>query len=231
MDIGLAQGRGGVRHGEPGPARSGGWLRALGGLFAASFAVLLIGFFGFVQSLDRTEPRLLPKGDGIVALTGGPDRIPDAVGWLAQGHGERLLISGVGTQVSLDQLAQTSPRLRGWLACCIDLDRQARNTVGNAEETRRWALARGYRSLVVVTSSYHMPRAMVELQRSMPDMHLIAAPVVTERLQGLQYWRDPSLLKILGQEYAKFIVAYVRARLTGPASSDDMTANANRRKA
>jgi uncharacterized SAM-binding protein YcdF (DUF218 family) len=190
-----------------------------------------MGFFGFVQSLDRTEPRVLPRGDGIVALTGGPDRIPDAVGWLAQGHGERLLISGVGMQVSHEQLTQMSPRLRGWLTCCIDLDRQARNTVGNAEETRRWALARGYRSLVVVTSSYHMPRAMIELQRAMPDVHFIAAPVVTERLQGLQYWRDPSLLKILGQEYAKFIVAYARARLTGPASSDDMTANANRRRA
>jgi uncharacterized SAM-binding protein YcdF (DUF218 family) len=178
------------------------------------------GFFTFVNCLSRAEPASLPRGDAIVALTGGADRIPDAVGWLAQGHGERLLISGVSTQTSVEQLVQKSPRLKA-----------ARNTVGNAEETRRWARGKGYRSLVVVTSSYHMPRALLELKRHMPETQFIAAPVVTERLQGLQYWQDLPLLRLLGQEYAKFLVAYARASLTSPAPSDDITAHTHRRRA
>ena len=213
---------------HPGRAALGSRGRSLRRLFAAaglSGVALLAGFFGFVASLERHEPVALPRGDGIVALTGGAERIPDALGWLAQGHGRRLLISGVSSQTSVEQLAQQAPGMKRWLGCCIDLDHQARNTVGNAEETRRWALAKGYRSLVVVTSSYHMPRAMLELQRQMPDITLIPAPVVTQRLQGLQVWRDGALLKLLGQEYTKFIVAYARARLTTASRSDDITAS------
>jgi uncharacterized SAM-binding protein YcdF (DUF218 family) len=231
MEAGVAPGRIDVRLDGPGPRRTGWWVRALVSGAALSLAVACGGFFGFVASLDRREPQSLPKGDAIVALTGGADRIPDAVGWLAQGHGERLLISGVNTQITVDQLVQKAPRLKRWLTCCVDLDHQARNTVGNALETRRWAQGRGYRSLVVVTSSYHMPRALLELRRHMPETEFIAAPVVTERLHELQYWRDLPLLKVLGQEYAKFVVAYARARLTAPSRSDDITADTHRRRA
>jgi uncharacterized SAM-binding protein YcdF (DUF218 family) len=227
----LAPGRTGVRPDGPDPRQFGRWVRAAAWSAALGLALTCGGFFGFVASLDRLEPQGLPKGDAIVALTGGTDRIPDAVGWLAQGHGERLLISGVNTQISVDQLVQKAPRLRSWLTCCVDLDHQARNTVGNALETRRWAQGRGYRSLVIVTSSYHMPRALLELRRHMPETEFIAAPVVTERLHGLQYWRDLPLLKVLGQEYAKFVVAYARARLTTPSRSDDITADTHRRRA
>ncbi len=231
MEAGPAPGRIGVRLDSPGPRSGRRWLRACLGIAGLGFLVSTGGFFYFVNCLSRAEPASLPKGDAIVALTGGADRIPDAVGWLAQGHGERLLISGVSTQTSVEQLAQKSPRLKAWLTCCVDLDHQARNTVGNAEETRRWARGKGYRSLVVVTSSYHMPRAMLELKRHMPETQFIAAPVVTERLQGLQYWQDLPLLRLLGQEYAKFLVAYARASLTSPAPSDDITAHTHRRRA
>ncbi len=231
MDAGLVSGRLTARHDGPDPRQIGRWVRAGVILLALGSLAGICGFVGFVSSLDRLEPRSLPRGDAIVALTGGVDRIPDAVGWLAQGRGERLLISGVSTQVSVDQLVQKAPRLKSWLTCCVDLDHQARNTVGNALETRRWALGKGYRSLVVVTSSYHMPRALLELRRHMPETEFIAAPVVTERLHGMQIWRDPPLLRILGQEYAKFVVAYARARLTTPARSDEITADTHRRPA
>lgn len=230
MDIGLASARDGT-----GLRRSRPWLRtaALAGAAAASAGMIALsaGFLGFVASIERAEPNALPKGDAIVALTGGAERIPDAVSWLAQGRGERLLISGVGTQVSVEQLAQKSPPLRSWLACCVDVGHRAMNTVGNAEETRAWAAFRGYRSLLVVTSSYHMPRALLELKRHMPNVELIAAPVVTDRLQGMRIWSDLALLRTLGQEYGKFLVAYARASLTSPAASDHITANTNRRRA
>jgi uncharacterized SAM-binding protein YcdF (DUF218 family) len=189
-----------------------------------------MGFLVFLLALDRKEPTDLARADGIVALTGGASRIPDAVEWLSHNRGQRLLISGVGASTSLERLVQQTPPLKPWLGCCVDLDHQARNTVGNALEARRWANAKGYRSLIVVTSSYHMPRAMLELQRHMPAMRLIAAPVVTERLQVMDFWQDPQLLRTVGVEYGKFLVAYARARLTTPAASDDITASDNRRR-
>jgi uncharacterized SAM-binding protein YcdF (DUF218 family) len=203
--------------------------KVLASMLIVASAALAAGFIAFVSAIERSEPRALPSADGIVALTGGPERIADAVTWLSEGRGQRLLISGVDTQTPLDHVARDIPAMRAWLHCCIDVDRQARNTVGNALESGRWAAHRGYRSLVVVTSSHHMPRAMVEFRRSMPDVTLIPAPVVTERLRTLDIWRDPALVRTLGHEYGKFIFAYVRARLTGPLRSDDMTASHPRR--
>ena len=43
-------------------------------------------------------------------------------------------------------------------------------TRGNAAETAEWARAHQVRSLIVVTSAYHMPRALAELGRDLPDV-------------------------------------------------------------
>ncbi|MGL5116156.1 MAG: YdcF family protein [Beijerinckiaceae bacterium] len=209
-------------------------LRRLQAVLVGSLALAILtfcgGFFAFVATIERSEPRGIPPADGIVALTGGPDRIADAVTWLSEGRGQRLLISGVDSHTPLERVVRETPALKAWLHCCIDVDREARNTVGNALETGRWAARRGYRSLVVVTSSHHMPRALVEFRRQMPDVTLIPAPVVTERLRALDMWRDPALVKTLGHEYGKFLVSYVRARLTGALRSDDMAASHPRRQ-
>src|SRR3954470_19042491 len=53
------------------------------------------GFFIFLRNLDRAEQRAPASVDGIVALTGGSERIADAVDLLAHGRGSRLLITGV----------------------------------------------------------------------------------------------------------------------------------------
>ncbi|MFM9973010.1 MAG: YdcF family protein [Beijerinckiaceae bacterium] len=231
MDMTLHQVRPNPDKHDPDPRKSGQVvMRFTAFAFCAASVVAITGFFAFVGSLERKEPVVLAQGDGIVALTGGAERISDAIERLAEGRGKRLLISGINTNVSIPQILHSAPGLKNWLRCCIDLDHQARNTVENAEETRRWAKAHGYKSLVVVTSSYHMPRTMVEFQRHMPDVLLIPAPVVTPRLEGLDYWRDPQLMKTLGQEYAKFVVAFARARLTSPASSVDITGSISRRR-
>jgi len=60
------------------------------------------------------------------------------------------------------------------LSCCVDLDRSAVKPRSNAAETRRWARDRGFKSLIVVTSNYHMPRAIVELSHAMPGVALIS---------------------------------------------------------
>jgi uncharacterized SAM-binding protein YcdF (DUF218 family) len=191
---------------------------------------VLAGFGLFLWSLERTEPGAVRKADGIVALTGGVDRISDAVSWLSVGSGRRLLISGVALDVTAEHLAAKSPEIRPWLRCCIDLGYVARNTVGNAKEIRYWAHVNGYRSLLVVTSSYHMPRAMVEMRRQLPDLELIAAPVVTAKLQEMDFWSHPRLLRTIGMEYLKFVVASIRAALTPARPSGQTSDTANRRR-
>jgi uncharacterized SAM-binding protein YcdF (DUF218 family) len=102
------------------------------------------------------------------------------------------------------------PERQHWFGCCVDLDYSAINTIGNAVETRRWALDRGFHSLVVVTSSYHMPRAMLEIGHRLPGVTLIPFPVVTEQRRAEPWWSNAGSAKILMSEYLKYIVAAAR---------------------
>ncbi len=220
------------RNGGSGLSAGTGALRLLGRLGLLCLAVAMavgLGFVAFVLGLAREEPALTGNADGIVVLTGGSERIADALQMLASGRARRLLITGVNTGTSQERLARQAPGYAGLFDCCVDIDHHAVNTEGNAEEAAGWMRRTGFRSLLVVTSSYHMPRALVELRRHLPNVPLTPVPVVTPRLRSGGLWRDPNLLRVLFVEYGKFVVAYGRARLTrGQRSEDIVTAAAER---
>jgi uncharacterized SAM-binding protein YcdF (DUF218 family) len=193
-------------------------------------ALLAIGFTWFVGTVATDEVRLEGKADGIVALTGGASRLSDAVDLLASGRGRRLLISGVSPTTNVGDLMRRVPDHQRWFGCCIDLDYSAINTIGNAVETRRWALGHGFRSLIVVTSSYHMPRAMLELSHQLPGVTLIAFPVVSPQRRAEGWWSHPSSAKILMLEYLKYIAANARIRLDPTPAATTVAASRGRAK-
>jgi uncharacterized SAM-binding protein YcdF (DUF218 family) len=181
-------------------------------------AVLLIGggFLWFVWTMPASEAAPTRNADGIVVLTGSAFRISDALELLAAGRGQRLLITGVNPQTRSEEISRLVPEHQRWFKCCVDLDHSALNTVGNAVETRRWAQARGFHSLIVVTSNFHMPRAMAELGRELPDVTLVPYPVVSDRVRVGAWWENPATARLLFWEYLKYIVA--RSRMVLPAS-------------
>ncbi|MFS8042818.1 YdcF family protein [Xanthobacter sp. AM33] len=170
------------------------------------------GFLAFTARIAAREPAAVKSADAIVVLTGGPSRIMDAVGLLADGRGRRLLITGVNPATTTDEMRRALPDGEHLLGCCIDLGHKALNTRGNALEAAEWTREKRFRSLVVVTSSWHMPRAMMELGRALPDVELVAYPVVTTRTQPESWWSDPGTLRLLVKEYLKFIMATVKIR-------------------
>jgi len=197
-------------------ARSGRFVRAIGWLFGIGiFAGLVFcaGFLWFVLRLPTAEAAFTEKAEGIVVLTGGASRIEDAIDLLARGRGQRLLISGVNPMTTEREIARLRPEHEKIIACCVDLDHAAVNTITNATETRRWVMDRGFRSLIVVTSNYHMPRAMTELSHQLPDIALIEFPVVSERLKA--GWTHGPTLRLLFTEYVKYVAAVARIRVPG----------------
>jgi uncharacterized SAM-binding protein YcdF (DUF218 family) len=182
------------------------------GLAALGVAALFCGFLAFVACLERDERIPSGRADGIVALTGGAQRIGDAIDLLANGYGRRLLITGVNERTSRDEIARLNPTQRHWIDCCVDLDYRARNTIGNAIATRRWIADNGFRSLIVVTSNYHMPRTLLELHHALPNVRKVPFAVVTGNADLTGWWRSPATVRLLASEYAKYVAMWARTR-------------------
>ena len=190
------------------------FLRAtLAAALAIVFVAAGLGFIGFLSQLRGAEAEPASHADGIVVLTGGSSRVSDAMELLAGGYGRRLLISGVHPTNAASDISRSLTDNQSLLSCCVDLDRSAVNTRSNAAETRRWARERGFKSLIVVTSNYHMPRAIVELSHAMPDVELIPFSVIGDKWRDEPWWTSGATLRLLLSEYAKYVAAEVRVRL------------------
>ena len=176
-------------------------------LAAALLAVALgAGFAWFAADAARPAPPP-PPGDGIVVLTGGAGRVERGLRLLAEGRAGRLLVSGTGRGDLADLIAAAGlePAVAANVSPTrVTLGRGARSTRGNARETAEWAAAHHMGSLIVVTSGYHMRRALWELRRTLPaTVVLHPAPLVPHLPDG----HDQVPLRLLASEYAKWLGA------------------------
>ena len=212
----------------PAPARAcrhgrGRWLlRCLGfglALIAIPPAVMAISLLHFLWIIDRGERAPENRAEAIVALSGDPSRITQAVQLLASGHGQSLFITGVDNEDEVLRQRRLQPDL---FACCIDVDHGARDTKEDAAAIARWAKARHVHSLLVVTSSPHLPRAIIEINDALPGVQTFPSAVV-KGLYDYRDWRsDPASWPWFAREYVKSIGALLRNRFPWlwPASWD-----------
>src|ERR1051326_778816 len=190
------------------------WIGFLTMAAGATGILLLGGGFGwFVLRIANDEITLDRNADGIVVLTGAAARIPDAIELLATDHGKRLLITGVHRATSASEIARLTPLYSKYFTCCIDLDRSALNTFGNALETKRWAVEHNFNSLIVVTSNWHMPRALTEIRHQLPFATLIAYPVISEKAKAEPWWSNTESARLMVGEYLKYLLALTRMHL------------------
>lgn len=183
-----------------------GFISGLGILLAFCLLVFVtIGFirFGTFVSTIKNEASLI-NADGIVVLTGGKDRVSTAVALLQNNKAPRLLISGVHPDTSRKSIAEMMNINKSTLDCCVDLDRQAKNTKGNANQTADWVKNHNISKLIVVTSSYHMPRSLLEMHTLMPEIQLIPHVVNQFRPEHGKWYSDPTQLRVIAIEYAKY---------------------------
>ncbi|MBX9795543.1 YdcF family protein [Sphingomonas sp.] len=163
-------------------------------LVAALALAWVLGFGWFMLALPG--PRAPARTDAIVVMTGAPGRIDRGLALLRAGQAKRLLVSGVGSDVTRAALVERYPHARALFACCIDLGHQAIDTRSNAEETADWVRAHGYRSVRLVTSDWHLRRAEMELESTLgPQVMLLG-----DGVPG-----DPGA-PLLFEEYNKLLV-------------------------
>ncbi|MDP1963900.1 MAG: YdcF family protein, partial [Reyranella sp.] len=190
-----------------------------------------VGLLAFAQRIERLTPATEPPvADAVVALTGASDlRLEAAVRLLERGKGRRLLISGVNREASRADILTVTRAAKPIYDCCVDLGFSAVDTLGNAREIAEWARGKNYDSLIVVTSDYHMPRAMLLIRAAMPEATLTAYPVVTGALDVRHWWRRNGDAKRLTLEYSKYLAVLAResVRSLTPASNEPPPAEAD----
>jgi uncharacterized SAM-binding protein YcdF (DUF218 family) len=186
----------------------------------ALLTIVLIGLTvwagGFVlYAREISQPAQLPteKADVILVLTGGASRISEGMALLAQGHADRLLISGVVRDATIEgllaryanaeQLALLDPSM-------IILDPVARNTQQNAREAKRYLQASGHRHVLLVTANYHMPRSLMEMRHAMPEIRFSPYPVSPSGFQYARWWAHPTTRYLMLAEYHKMMLVQLR---------------------
>jgi uncharacterized SAM-binding protein YcdF (DUF218 family) len=205
-------------------ARRLAWMAA-----SLAFAAFIIGFLAFVESIsEMRQPVLTAAADGIVALTGGQNRLEAAAALFAEGKGARLLISGVNPSIDKKDLLKAVGGDPAKFSCCVDIDHEALETVGNAEQTAEWAKAHGFKEIILVTNNYHMPRSLLELKRAAPKVTFIPFPVVNSDLANWSWLKRPDTARVLFAEYLKYLGALSRAVLPVPVSIGGMLGAPNR---
>lgn len=180
------------------------------GLWCAGFLVFL------AVSFMAVPPNPLPPADGVVALTGGDDRISEALSLLTAHEAPKMLISGAGKGTYLGDFTQDDSAAATQYAGVITIGHMAATTHDNGAETAAWARANHMRSLIVVTADYHMPRAMLEIRRALPEVKLTPYPV---RPPAMRTRPNLATLRMLAAEYSKYLV--VRAGLGSMFSTND----------
>jgi uncharacterized SAM-binding protein YcdF (DUF218 family) len=203
--------------------RRGGRRAALGiaALLAAVPALPLAGFLWFLRAAAAPPADPERRADGIAVLTGGADRVETGLRLLLADDAARLIVSGAHRDATLADLARgagLAPEAAERVAGRVTLGRAAATTRGNAAEIAAWARAAGgVASVRVVTAGYHMPRALLELRRALPEAELLPHPVVPARLRGgaggQRAWR------LLAGEYLKLIGAWLGFARPGGADA------------
>lgn len=165
--------------------------------------IWLTGYVAFVFNVLNKQAipiSALQKTDAIIVLTGGSSRIHTGLTLFSEDLANKLFITGVNKTTSDNDISSL------WsgetpLPCCIELGREATTTKENAIETKNWIEKNDVKTITLVTSNYHIDRAVQEFINTIPNVEIQKYPVPEQKYstQHIQFW------KLTFSEYNKII--------------------------
>jgi uncharacterized SAM-binding protein YcdF (DUF218 family) len=164
-----------------------------------------IYFIGQVQAADRARPR---RADAIVVFSGEPKRVEVSTHLLARGFARHLIIVG---QDNGDEIARMRAANKALFACCVKIDQRSVNTAEDAKLAKDLLRKTRVRSLILVTSSFHMPRAKRELTRQVPEMRIFPVGIADD------FYRIGDIVKSpeVGSAFLSQYLLYVSSAFPG----------------
>ena len=185
-----------------------------------SLGIFFIELFFFKEKVLSFQKYNYTKSSNIVILTGGTNRIKDGLNIInhfekSNSTNFKILVSGTGKGFSKNSLIkQIGPNFNPKLIeCCIYLDSVSKNTFTNAIETSKWANRNDLKEFILITSNYHMPRAILEFKNVMPNHKIYTFPI-TPRKHNIKEWMGSyETFSLIFKEFCKYIVSNLRIKL------------------
>lgn len=157
-----------------------------------------------LSQLTETDPL---KTRALVVLTGDKNRIPRALELLQSNSDFWLFISGVSKKTSLSEMAaihgEAGNNESGKVWERVIIDSKATSTVENAEETEKLVQSRHLTQIVLITSDYHMLRALNIFKKRVSSV-IVPYAVASEFTEGSLIKLPEGLFKFLF-EYWKWV--------------------------
>ena len=187
--------------------------------WAGLFAVLWAGgLIWFVETLPMSVADPETRTDAVVVLTGGRGRLEAGLDLLDKRFGRQLFVSGVFPGMDVQRLLDVFREGDRNLEDLVSIG-TAPDTITNAAETAEWMNRSGFRDMRLVTSAYHMPRALMEFRAAMPDRSIISHPVFADHIKQEDWWAWPGTTNLMIEEYNKFLLAWLRLQVQAIAST------------
>ncbi|MFI4954470.1 MAG: YdcF family protein [Gammaproteobacteria bacterium] len=156
----------------------------------------LAAFYILIPKLQEDYPKDI---DAIVILTGGSLRLDTGFEAFSKTNAKKMLISGVGKGVQKKDILNHLKNTYDVDMENITLGEFAKSTDDNAIEAKIFMDLNKYKSMLLVTSNYHMPRSAFLFWVAMPE--LMIQPLSVDNPTNPEDYR----LKLILTEYNKFL--------------------------
>lgn len=163
--------------------------------------VIAVLFIDFVYTTYSLRQRTVST-DAIVVLTGGRGRVEEGIRLYRAGRARRLFLVGVDPAVRKADLFSEKKGERGGED--VILEKASRNTLENALYSRDLIARYEIRSVQLITSRYHMKRAVLIFRSVLPkDIAVYPYPVDSKNLKQ-KWWRHEGSFRLLLGEFYKY---------------------------
>ena len=188
-------------------------------LLTSIFTLFFIELNNFKKNILSLTKYNNIESPNIVILTGGANRIKDGLKIIqdfknSKNINYKILVSGTGMGFTKSSLKKKlGPNFNSQLIqCCIDLDGVSKNTLTNASETFKWTSKNDIKEFILITSNYHMPRAILEFKNVMPNLKIYTY-AITPKKHDIENWLSSyQTFSLVFTEYCKFIIAGLRIK-------------------
>ena len=179
-----------------------------------------LGLFDFKKKILSLKQYSNNLNSNIVILTGGSNRIKNGLKIINNVDKFReadlkILISGTGkgfTKTSLKTMLTSHFNLK-LLECCIELESISKDTYSNATQTYEWVKINNVNKFILITSNYHMPRAILEFKNKMPNIEILTYPIIPKN-HNIAHWLNSSeTFSLIFFEYTKLLIASFRIKI------------------